>query len=57
VTTVGPGTLYSNIPTAGIYGSSWEGHVYNKANLTSGYPVTFQYGKFGARCVRPANKY
>ncbi len=45
------GTHYVNVPTAGIIGVSWEGHQYNRGG--NGYAVTFQYGKFGARCARP----
>ena len=52
------GTLYNNIPQVGMVGSSWEGHQYPKtAWPASGLPITFQYGKFGARCVRPADAY
>jgi hypothetical protein len=46
------GTLYSNVPRAGIAGRSWEGHNYARGT-TSGFAVMFQYGKFGSRCVRP----
>jgi hypothetical protein len=53
----GPGTLYSGIPQIGMIGQSWEGHRYNKTSKTSTLPATFQYGKFGARCVRPASPY
>jgi len=52
------GTLYSGVPQVGMVGSSWEGHQYTKTNWpASGLPSTFQYGKFGARCVRPAASY
>jgi hypothetical protein len=52
--TKGPGTLYTDIPQIGMIGASWEGHVYGKTGKASNLPATFQYGKFGARCVRPA---
>ena len=55
--TKGPGTLYSGIPQIGMIGQSWEGHRYNKTSKLSTLPATFQYGKFGARCVRPATPY
>jgi len=48
------GTYYTNIPRAGIIGRSWEGHNYGRGSGNQ-FPVTFQYGKFGGRCVRPAN--
>lgn len=48
------GTSWKNIPKTGIIGRTWEGHDYGHGS-TSGFPVTFQYGKFGARCVRPAS--
>ena len=55
------GTQYSNIPQVGLLGNTWEGHHYSTAALPgpvqSGLPATFQYGKFGARCVRPAATY
>lgn len=51
------GTLYTGIPQIGMLGRSWEGHAYNKSSKTSSLPATFQYGKFGARCVRPADPY
>jgi hypothetical protein len=47
------GIRWQNIPKSGIIGRSWEGHDYGRGS-TSGYASTFQYGKFGARCVRPA---
>jgi len=53
----GPGTLYSGIPQIGMIGNSWEGHRYVKSNKASNLPATFQYGKFGARCIRPINPY
>jgi hypothetical protein len=46
------GTLYPKMPTAGIIGVSWEGHRYERGS-TDAFGVTFQYGKFGGRCVRP----
>jgi hypothetical protein len=46
------GTYYTNIPRSGIIGRSWEGHNYGRGSA-GGFPVTFQYGKFGGRCVRP----
>ena len=57
------GTLHSNIPQVGVVGSTWEGHQYGPPSGTpdapakSATPITFQYGKFGARCVRPAANY
>ncbi len=57
VSTKGPGTLYNGIPQIGMIGSTWEGHQYGKTNKLSTLPATFQYGKFGARCVRPAAPY
>jgi hypothetical protein len=53
----GPGTLYTGIPQVGMVGNTWEGHRYGKVNKASNIPATFQYGKFGARCVRPAAPY
>jgi hypothetical protein len=53
----GPGTLYNGIPQIGMVGVSWEGHQYGKTSKASNLPATFQYGKFGARCVRPADPY
>ena len=47
---------YVNIPRMGIIGQTWEGHQYNRGS-TNVFPVTFQYGKFGGRCVRPADPY
>lgn len=55
--TKGPGTKYSGIPQIGMVGHSWEGHRYGKTSKASGLPATFQYGKFGARCVRPADPF
>lgn len=53
------GTLYTGIPRAGIIGQTWEGHRYNRGTTGTGggFNVTFQYGKFGGRCVRPADPY
>jgi hypothetical protein len=54
------GTLYTGIPQIGIVGDTWEGHRYDNKTYMSGgskLPWTFQYGKFGARCVRPAAAY
>ncbi|HEY8074635.1 MAG TPA: hypothetical protein VIF62_11000 [Labilithrix sp.] len=52
------GTLYTGIPQVGMVGSTWEGHQYfNTSKASSTINATFQYGKFGARCVRPANPY
>jgi hypothetical protein len=53
----GPGTLHSNIPQIGMIGRTWEGHIYDKNAKQSNLPATFQYGKFGARCVRPTDPY
>jgi hypothetical protein len=53
----GPGTLHSNIPQIGMLGHTWEGHRYGNTSKASQLPATFQYGKFGARCVRPADPY
>jgi hypothetical protein len=52
----GSGTRYTNIPVSGIIGRTWEGHQYEYGS-PNGFPVTFQYGKFGGRCVRPAAPY
>jgi hypothetical protein len=52
----GTGTQFTNIPRAGIIGRTWEGHNYGTGS-TNVFAVTFQYGKFGGRCVRPATKY
>jgi hypothetical protein len=49
---VGSGTRYTNIPVSRIVGRTWEGHNYGAGQ--GGFPVTFQYGKFGGRCTRPA---
>lgn len=51
-----PGTVYNNVPNTRIEGVTWEGHIYNN-NSTTTFPATFQYGKFGARCVRPADPF
>ncbi len=48
------GTLFTKIPLSGLIGRSWEGHDYGRGGPNSAQ-VTFQYGKFGARCARPAN--
>jgi hypothetical protein len=50
------GRRFTNIPTAGIIGQSWEGHRYNRGSAGA-FPVTFQYGKFGGRCVRAVAAY
>lgn len=50
------GVLYSGIPRVGMIGQSWEGHEYNKGGANQ-FQATFQYGKFGARCVRPVAPY
>jgi hypothetical protein len=50
------GTLFSSIPQVGMVGSTWEGHQYGPI-AAHALPATFQYGKFGARCVRPAANY
>jgi hypothetical protein len=47
------GTQYTGIPRSGVIGRSWEGHNYGRGLLAQ-FQVTFQYGKFGGRCVRPA---
>ena len=47
----GVGTLYTGVPTVGISGTSWEGHIYGRG-ASNAFPATFQYGKFGGRCVR-----
>ncbi|MCL2779813.1 MAG: hypothetical protein FWD73_17620 [Polyangiaceae bacterium] len=47
---------YSGIPTTPLVGSSWEGHLSGVENGGYRYPVTFQYGKIGARCVRDMQK-
>jgi hypothetical protein len=52
----GTGVHYTNIPKAGIIGVSWEGHQYDRGS-TAAFQVTFQYGKFGGRCVRPVANY
>jgi len=50
------GVRYTGIPRVGIIGQTWEGHEYNKGG-TNSFQATFQYGKFGGRCVRPAAPY
>ena len=53
----GPGTSYAGVPHVGLVGRTWEGHAYDQATapgVVDGSAATFQYGKFGARCVRPA---
>jgi hypothetical protein len=50
------GTQYTGIPNVGLVGDSWEGHQYGRI-ATNAWPSTGQYGKFGGRCVRPANPY
>ena len=56
--TKGPGTLYTGIPQIGMIGSTFEGHQYGKiSKATSTLGATFQYGKFGARCVRPTDPF
>jgi len=47
----GTGTHYTGIPSTTAIGRSWEGHQYEGG---ASFQVTFQYGKFGARCARPA---
>jgi hypothetical protein len=51
------GTLYTGIPQVGVVGSTWEGHQYGHGAPSSTIPATFSYGKFGGRCVRPAQAY
>ncbi|MBX3190634.1 MAG: hypothetical protein KF819_26775 [Labilithrix sp.] len=51
------GTLSTGIPQIGLVGQSWEGHQYGRGTAASQTAATFQYGKFGARCVRPAAVY
>ena len=54
----GTGTRYLNIPMVGLVGDTWEGHMYqNPGKSPSAWYSTGQYGKFGARCVRPAAPY
>jgi hypothetical protein len=48
-----PGVRYRNIPTTRVLGYAWEGHEYPRSSTDGGLPATFQYGKFGGRCVRP----
>jgi hypothetical protein len=55
--TKGPGTKYTGIPQIGMVGNTWEGHRYMKSAKASNLPATFQYGKFGARCIRPTTPY
>lgn len=50
------GTRYTGIPRVGIIGQTWEGHRYGRGKL-DGFQATFQYGKFGGRCVRPATPF
>lgn len=53
----GTGTRYLGIPFVGLVGRSWEGHQYEQATapgVVNAIWATFQYGKFGARCARPA---
>ncbi|MEA2753618.1 MAG: hypothetical protein QOI41_7761 [Myxococcales bacterium] len=55
---MGNGTLHTGIPNVGLVGDSWEGHQYGKPNNSpNAWPATGQYGKFGARCVRPTTPY
>lgn len=49
------GSQYNGIPNVGLVGTTWEGHIYNRT--VNGIVATFSYGKFGARCARPANPY
>jgi len=51
------GTLYTGIPQIGMVGNTWEGHQYFNTSKASTLSATFQYGKFGARCVRPTDPY
>lgn len=45
------GTLFTGVPTVKMAGhNTWEGHTGRGGT----YVATFQYGKFGARCVHPA---
>ena len=53
---VGNGTLHTGIPNVGLVGDSWEGHQYGRYSANA-WPATGQYGKFGGRCVRPADPY
>jgi hypothetical protein len=48
----GNGTYYTGIPMTKVVGNSWEGHQYGLGGTT--FQATFQYGKFGGRCARPA---
>jgi len=49
------GTQYTGIPVTPVVGNSWEGHQYSTNGIgTTTFQVTFQYGKFGGRCARPA---
>ena len=46
------GTYFTGIPLVGMNNHySWEGHTGGRGGR---YVATFQYSKFGARCVRPA---
>lgn len=46
------GTYFTGIPLVGMNNHySWEGHTGGRGGK---YVATFQYSKFGARCVRPA---
>jgi hypothetical protein len=55
---MGNGTLHTGIPNVGLVGDSWEGHQYKQPGSSpNAWPSTGQYGKFGARCVRPATPY
>ena len=51
------GALYTGIPQVGMIGGTFEGHQYGKTSRASNLGATFQYGKFGARCVRPVDPY
>lgn len=51
--TKGPGTKYTGIPQTRLIGQTWEGHQYYNGQAGDSIQATFQYGKFGARCVRP----
>ncbi|AKV04461.1 Tryptophan synthase alpha chain [Labilithrix luteola] len=45
------GTYFKGVPTVKMSGhNTWEGHTGRNGT----YVATFQYGKFGARCVRAA---
>jgi hypothetical protein len=50
----GTGTKYEGIPFSRLVGSTWEGHQYAiDQTPPPALQMTFQYGKFGGRCVRP----